>query len=226
MAATLEIHGAVGVIRMDDGKANAVNPDMVAALNKVLDEAEANTEVKSVVITGRADKFSAGFDLKYFQSNPPEKGAELVASGGVLAHRIFSFSKPVVAAINGHAIAMGCFLVQACDRRIGVEGNYFTGANETAINMVLPQFAVEFLKYRLNPSFHDEAVLEATLYPLTDAIKVGFIDAVTSADVLLDEAKALAAKLGELPANAYKGNKLLMREAPLKAMAASLKING
>ena len=226
MAATLEVHGAVGVIRMDDGKANAVNPDMVVALNKVLDDAEANDDVKAIVLTGRADKFSAGFDLKYFQSNPPEKGAELVASGGVLAHRIFSFAKPVVAAINGHAIAMGCFLVQACDRRIGIEGNYFTGANETAINMVLPQFAVEFLKYRLNPGFHDEAVLEGKLFPLHEAVNVGFIDAVTSADALMDEATALASKLGELPAGAYKGNKLLMRETPLKAIAASLQIEG
>ncbi|MEO1787699.1 MAG: enoyl-CoA hydratase-related protein, partial [Pseudomonadota bacterium] len=101
---------------------------------------------------------------KYFQTAGAEAGAALVNGGGALAHRLYGFPKPVIGAVTGHAIAMGCFILQGCDVRIGVSGDFKIGANETAINMVLPVFAQELLHARVRPDRLTEAAILARLY--------------------------------------------------------------
>ena len=142
--ATIEIKDEIATITMDDGKANAINPTMLEALNACLDQAE--KEAKALIITGREGRFSGGFDLKLMMSLPGEEVKALVDGGGQLAHRLYGFRMPVIAACNGHGVAMGCFILLSCDVRIGTAGAYKIGANETQINMVLPIFASELVK--------------------------------------------------------------------------------
>ncbi|MEO1359047.1 MAG: crotonase/enoyl-CoA hydratase family protein, partial [Pseudomonadota bacterium] len=145
--ATIEIKDEIAVITMDDGKANAINPPMLEALHACLDQAQ--KEAKVLIITGREGRFSGGFDLKLMMSLPGEEVKALVDGGGKLAHRLFSFPMPVIAACNGHGVAMGCFILLSCDVRIGTAGAFKIGANETQINMVLPIFASELVKARV-----------------------------------------------------------------------------
>ena len=149
MGATITIENEIAIITMNDGKANAINPTMLDALNTALDQAE--KEAKAVILVGSPGKFSAGFDLKIMQGAAPEEVRDLVKAGGRLALRLYSFSVPVIAACTGHAIAMGCFILCGCDHRIGAEGPFKIGANETQIGMVLPTFGIEFPKARLDP---------------------------------------------------------------------------
>ncbi len=222
MTVQLDIHDGVGVITMNDGKANIINPSFLESLNAVLDQAEAEAAAKSVIITGMPGKFSAGFDLRYFQSSSMEDNLALVNAGGRVAHRVLNFGKPVVAAVNGHAIAMGAFLALACDRRIGVPGDFKLGANETINGMVVPRFAMELLKFRLKPNYLDEAVIMARLYNPEEAVDVGYLDSLVAPEALMDTAHATAALLGGLPADAYAGNKRLVREDVLSDIAGSL----
>lgn len=222
MTATLKIENDIALITMDDGKANAINPTMVASLNAALDTAE--KEAKAVVLMGRPDRFSGGFDLKMMMGASPDEVRTLVMSGGALALRLFTLPMPVVAACTGHGIAMGCFLLLASDKRYGIPGPYKIGANETLINMVLPVFALELCKARLNPQYMTESVINGTLFDPEEAVKAGYLDKVVPADQLLAEAMAEAARLGALPSGAFAGNKRLLRKPIAEIIAPTVQL--
>ncbi len=216
MTASITITDGIAVITMDDGKANAVNPTLVAALNACLDTAE--REAKAVVLAGRAQRFSGGFDLKMMAASPRSEVTELVKSGGRLAMRLYGFPMPVVAACTGHCVAMGVFLLLACDVRIGTRGAFKIGANETAIGMSLPIFAVELLKARLDPRALTKAAILAHLYDPESAVTAGYLDSVEDADALLPAAIRTATELAALPGTALATTKRLMRQHTLDAV--------
>ena len=173
------------------------------------------------MITGLPGKFSAGFDLKYFQSASPADAAALVQNGGRFAQRLYGLGKPVVAAANGHAIAMGCFILQACDYRICAKGAFRIGANETVIDMVLPPFAQELLHARVRPDRLTEVAIFGTLFGPEEAVEVGLADRVAEPEGVLEGAMEMATELSQLPAKAYAGNKTVMRRGTLTAIEAS-----
>lgn len=218
--ARVEIQDEIAIITMDDGKANAINPPMLEALHACLDRAEADAKV--VLITGRPGRFSAGFDLKLMAASPGEEVKALVDNGGVLAHRLYGFSKPVIAACNGHGIAMGCFILMSCDVRIGVQGDFKLGANETQINMVLPIFAEELLRARVPRHMLTKTGIIGHLYDPDSAIAAGFLDQVVPPEALLDTAMAQARALVAVSGSAYMGNKRLLRADTLARIASSL----
>lgn len=216
MPATIAIADGIATITMDDGKANAVNPALVAALNACLDTAE--REAKAVVLAGRPQRFSGGFDLKMMAASPREEVTALVKSGGRLAMRLYGFPLPVVAACTGHCIAMGVFLLLACDIRIGTRGPYKIGANETAIGMSLPIFAIELLKARLDPRALTEAAILARLYDPDSAVTAGYLDRTEDASDLLAAATRTATALAALPGSALATTKRLLRAHTLDAV--------
>lgn len=220
MPATITVTDGIAVITMDDGKANAVNPALVAALNTCLDRAE--REAKAVVLTGRPQRFSAGFDLKMMAAAPHEEVRELVKSGGRLAMRLYSFPMPVIAACNGHCIAMGAFLLLPCDIRIGTRGAFKIGANETAIGKTLPIFAVELLKARLDPRALTKAAIMAHLYDPESAVTAGYFDSVEDEADLLPAAIRTATELAALPGVALATTKRLMRQHTLDIVAPTV----
>ncbi|MFY8075697.1 MAG: enoyl-CoA hydratase-related protein, partial [Sphingorhabdus lacus] len=126
MSATVEIANDIALIRMDDGKANAINFDMIAAVNSALDKAEA--EAKAIVLAGREGRFSGGFDLNAFATLGADGVYKLLDAGAELLLRLYGGPLPVVAACTGHAIAMGTFLLHACDTRVGASGAFKIGA--------------------------------------------------------------------------------------------------
>ena len=218
--ATIEIKDEIAVITMDDGKANAINPTMLDALNACLDQAE--KEAKVLIITGREGRFSGGFDLKLMMSLPGEEVKALVDGGGALAHRLYSFPMPVIAACTGHGVAMGCFILLACDVRIGTAGAFKIGANETQINMVLPIFASELVKARVSKDYLTRSMVYGELFDPDTAVKAGYLDQVVEADKLLATAQGVAEGLKPLSSPSLTGNKLLLREETLATIKASL----
>ena len=218
--ATIEIKNEIAIITMDDGKANAINPPMLEALHACLDRAE--KEAKAVIITGREGRFSGGFDLKLMMSLPGEEVKALVDGGGKLALRLYTFPMPVIAACNGHGVAMGCFILLSCDVRVGTAGAFKIGANETAINMVLPIFASELVKDRVADDYKTRSMIFAELFNPETAVKAGYLDRVVDADQLMATATGYAEGLKQLTGSSLTGNKLLLRETTIAAMKASL----
>lgn len=209
----------VAHLTLDDGKANAVSHDLMAALNSALDRAE--QEASAVVLQGRDGKFSAGFDLTEIQKGPAQAKA-LVDRGAHLLYRLFNYPLPVVAACTGHAVAAGAFMLLSCDTRIGIAGRFKLGLNETAIGMNLPVFGYELAKNRLNPTHLTAAFVQSQLYDPESAVTVGYLDQVVATEELETAALAQAAQLAELPGKAYAANKRHLRRDALAAIKASL----
>ena len=221
MTATLKIENGIAIVTMDDGKANAISLTMLDAVNACLDEAES---ADVLVLTGRPDRFSASFDLKFMGGAEPEDVRRLVTGGGKLAMRLFTWKQPVVIASTGHAIAMGSFLLLGGDTRISARGAYKVGANETAIGMTLPGFAVELPRARLNPMYLTESLIQGRLYTPDEAVPVGWLDRVVEPDELMDAAMAEAERLKPLSGGAYYRNKLLARQPAIDAVMPTLEM--
>jgi enoyl-CoA hydratase len=220
MSATIEITNDIALIRMDDGKANAINFEMLAALNAALDKAEA--EAKAIVLAGRDGRFSGGFDLNAFASLGGDGVYKLLDAGAELLLRLYGGPLPVVAACAGHAIAMGVFILNACDTRVGAAGEYKIGANEAITGMNLPIFALELSRERLNPTHLTRATVQGFIYDPAGAVDAGYLDMAVAADKVEATALGIAAQLATLPGGSYAWNKRALRKGTLDRIRASL----
>lgn len=210
---------AIATITMDDGKVNVMSVEMLSALNNALDRAAADGSV--VLLTGRPGVFSAGFDLSILTAGGPN-AHKMVKMGFELAERILSFPTPVVVACTGHAIAMGVFLVLAADYRLGADGPYKIGANEVAIGITMPHFAIEICRQRLTPAHFNRAVTFSEMFNPTDAVPAGFLDRVVPPSDLQSEAQKVAAALTKLNMSIHAAAKLRAREQALRAIRAAI----
>jgi enoyl-CoA hydratase len=218
-AITYELADSIATIRIDDGKLNVLSLERFRELAAAFDRAEADRAV--VVLTGRPGVFSAGFDLKVLRAGGPPANA-MVLAGFELAARILSFPLPVVVACTGHAIAMGVFLVLAGDYRIGALGAHRIGANEVAIGITMPHFAIELCRHRLAPAHFQRAVTLSEIYSPEDAVAAGFLDRVTPAPELEATARAVASQLAQLDPGAHARSKRRAREPMLAAIRAAI----
>ena len=216
---TCQIEDAIATITMDDGKMNALSLQMFSELNTAIDQAMANRA--AVVLTGRQGVFSAGFDLRVLMAGGNDAHS-LVRTGFELAERILGFPTPVVIACNGHALAMGAFLLLSGDYRVGAVGDYKIQANEVAIGITMPFFGVEICRQRLTPAHFNRAVINAEIYRPDDAVAAGFLDRVVPASEVLNVARSTAVELAKLNMNAHAATKLRTRAEALKAVRAAI----
>ncbi len=214
-----ELDDRVATIEMDDGKANALSLPMLAAVNDALELAASDGAV--VVLTGRSGIFSGGFDLEVLRSGGPD-AALMLEQGFLLALRLLEFPTPVVIACNGHAVAMGVFLLLSGDYRLGVDGPYRLVANEVAIGLTMPRAAIEICRQRLAPAHFDRAVLLSETYAPADGVGAGFLDRVVDAPGLLPAAVALATQLAALDPRAHSQTKALARASAVAAIRTGL----
>jgi enoyl-CoA hydratase len=212
--------GQIATITMDDGKANAVSPQLVEELNPALDQAESDNAV--VILTGRTGKFSAGFDLSVVKQGG-EARVRLARSGAQLAVRLLGFPTPMILACNGHCLALGALLLLSADLRIGVKGHYKIGLNEVAIGMTLPYFGVEIARARLAPVYFSRSVVNAEIYTPQGAVEAGFLDITVPEEQLTETAMQSAQELTKLDMTAHYETKLRVRESALTAINNAIK---
>ena len=155
-------------------------------------------------------------------SGDADAAAAMVKAGGELAFRIFTFPHPVVCAVTGHCLALGSVMLVCADKRIGIEGDYKYGLNETAIDMDLPAFGYEPAVYRLAEAHRFESIVAAQIHSPESAMEAGFLDEVVAPDALLDRAIEHASRLGALPQRAFAANKLLSRSIPIERIRAAM----
>ena len=220
---TTERRDGVLIVHLDDGKANALSFDMIAAINGALDEAEGDDEIRAVVLHGRPGKFSAGFDLGVMSGDDMSAIITLVADGGALVHRLYGSSVPVVAASTGHALAAGALVLLGCDVRVAGDVEAKVGLNEVAIRMVLPNWALTIATDRLSRRHLQRALVNARITTPCHAVDVGFLDEVVPEGDELDRALVVATELAAtLDPSAYERTVRAVRGAVLDLMAEQI----
>ena len=205
---TYTLEATTAVVRMDDGKANALSLPMIEGVLEALNRAE--KEASAMVLIGRPGRFCAGFDLRVMMSSP-EAAKGLLARGADMLMRLYGAKLPLVIACSGHALAGGALVVLTGDTRIGASGEFRIGLNEVSIGMPVPVLAMELARDRLLPTELGRATLQAQIYTPDDAAKAGYLDALVSPDDLLARSLDEAKRLSALARHAYQATKTRLR---------------
>jgi enoyl-CoA hydratase/carnithine racemase len=181
---------------------NALNWSIQRRLWWALEQAEADDQVRAVILSGAGTSFCSGGDL---QSTRPDDG-ERTPSGIEVQLRIWNLPKPVIAAVHGYAVGQGCELAGVCDLTIAAETAQF-GEIQIRHGFGPP---VLIAPYLTGPKQAKELLMLGETYSAAEAQRLGLVNRVVPDEALLQEAEAIARKLAALPARAVRTNKLLV----------------
>jgi enoyl-CoA hydratase len=209
------LEDGIATLTLNNGKVNAISPDVIAAFNAALDQAVADRAV--VIITGQPGILSGGYDLKVMTAGPKE-AVSLVTAGSTLARRLLAHPFPVIVACPGHAVAKGAFILLSADYRIGVDGPFSIGLNEVQIGMTMHHAGIELARDRLRRSAFHRSVINGEMFDPQGAVDAGFLDKVVSAEELQAAALAAARQLKKINMTAHKNTKLKVRKALLETL--------
>jgi enoyl-CoA hydratase len=217
--ATYRLEGPVAHIQMDDGKANALSEAMLGELDEALTRAE--KEAGAIILSGRPERFCAGFDLKVMMSSP-EAAQNMLRRGAALLMRLYGTPLPLVVACTGHALAGGALVLLTADVRVGTSGAYRIGLNEVSIGLPVPVLAMELARDRIAVSELGRATLRAQIYEPVEAARVGYLDDVVSAADLATRTKEEATRLAALSPMAYRATKKRLRGKTIAHILSTL----
>ena len=220
--ATLTTEGDVSIITLDDGKANVFSSAMSSTINQLLDEVP--NDNGDLLITGRQGLLSGGFDLKTMTGGEAKDIIEMTVNGFKLLARIYGFSRPVVVASSGHAIALGAFLLCCADYRVGAKGKYLVQANEHRNNMSIPIPILEISKSRISKRHWHRAILNAEAYPIDQSVEAGYLDEVVDEGDLMKRAMEVATDLATLGHPHYQMTKDLDQKDILERINAGIEV--
>ncbi|WP_020660400.1 enoyl-CoA hydratase/isomerase family protein [Amycolatopsis benzoatilytica] len=211
MTTHLELDADVAVLTLDHGRGNTLDTATCRDLVLKLEEADA-AGARAVVLTGSGDIFSAGVDLVTLDAGGARYVSDFLPALSDAFLSIFSFPRPVVAAVNGHAIAGGMVLAAACDHRIAGDGPGRIGVTELLVGVPFPLSALEILRCSYGTTPLPALIYSGATLTMADALARGLVDEVVPAENVLGRARELATRLGELPAEAFAHTKAQVRQ--------------
>lgn len=209
--------GPTTILRLDHGKANAMDMELVLALDETLQEVD-RSDARAVILTGTGTIFSAGLDLLRIADEGAPYVREFLPALSDLNQTLFFFRKPVIAAANGHAIAGGFVLLCACDHRLLADGNARIGLPELTVGVSYPLLALEMVRFAVPSRYLQELVYRGGVVEAPEALRRGYVDALVPGTDLLDEAIQVAERMGALPPETFALAKEDLR-APLREVA-------
>ncbi len=182
-------HDNVAVLTLSRGVTHALNPILVEELTEALKTMENDPQVRGLVLTGTGDKFfSIGLDIPELLPLSREDFQAFYHAFNLLSVDLFTFPRPTVAALTGHATAAGCILALCCDYRFISEGRKLAGLNEIKLGLPIPYPALCILEYLAsNPSARD-IVYQGEFHPSEELLGLGLVDRILPADRVLPEA--------------------------------------
>src|SRR6266850_1350556 len=185
------------VLTLNRPPANAISEALMRELNAVLSETESDAAVRCLIITGAGEKiFCAGADLGSAFSGPDV--TSFIRFGNSVLRRIERFPKPVIAAINGHALGGGCEISMACHIRILKEGARM-GQTESNLG-IIPGFGGTQRYPRLMGRGRAlEHLILGTQVPAQECYRTGLVNRLSKEGETLNDARALARELAKRP---------------------------
>ena len=214
---TIEQRGDVALVRIDRPPANALDRELLADGAAALDELR-DPGPGAVVIVGRERFFSAGVDLKLAPTLDRDGQREMVSGINRLFAGWYSFERPVVCAVNGHAIAGGLILALCGDHRVCATGEAKLGLTELRAGIPYPAAALAIVRAELTPQAARRLALHADLVDPPRALELGLVDELAEPDEVLDRALELADELAALPHDAYAKVKRQVRGATISQL--------
>lgn len=212
----LDTEAPTWILRLDNPPVNAFSPAQFDAAFAFLERAEADPACKALVIAGANGVFSAGVDIRVLPTLDADGLRQLVRNINVLSLLIYGFPKPVVCAVEGHAIGLGAVIMAASDFRIAAEGGYRIGLNELDAGLQFPICAAELVLCSMSPTAARRLCLGAKLYPPHDPLLTELVDELVEPGVVLARAVEIANDRSAQPI--YSDIKAQLRGATVERM--------
>jgi 3,2-trans-enoyl-CoA isomerase len=212
--------GEVTVLTLKRGKVNAFNRPMIEEFQHLIDGTAADNLVKGLILTGRGKFFSFGLDVPELYSLSMEDFTEFLRAFTRLYATLYMYPKPVVAALNGHAIAGGCMVAIACHRRIMAAGRSKIALNEITFGSTVFAGSVEMLRACAGQRNAEEVMLSGAMFEPDRALALGLVDRVVPADDLLPLAVDEAREMASRDAAAFQSMRRLLRAPVAELMRA------
>ncbi len=213
-------NNGIATVTMNRGKVNALNEAMVDELGAAFNDLKAASDVLAVILTGQGKFFSFGFDVPELYDYSPEDFARYLQKFTGLYTDLFIFPKPLIAAINGHAVAGGCMLATACDVRLMVGGKAKISLNEITFGSAVFAGSVEMLRYIVGSRNAEKIVLGGKMLTAEEAHSLRLVDHVVHESSLLNSAAIRAAEMSAHDPRAFAAIKGLLRNPIAAAMQA------
>ncbi len=210
----------LSIIKLDRGKSNALNAEMITELNDMLKNIASDSSIAGVIITGKDHFFSAGLDLIALYNYTEAEAAAFWHLFLDFTANITAFKKPLVAAINGHSPAGGCVIALACDYRIMAEGKYIIGLNEVPVGIIVPESIFKLYSFWIGQANAARSLLEGKLFSPDEALQIGLVDEVVNPASILTAAERKIKKYMAMERNTWEQSKLNIRKELINATSA------
>jgi enoyl-CoA hydratase len=206
-----QVSAAVTVLRLDHGAVSAMDLELLEAIRAEM--AKCAADEVAVVLTGTGRAFSAGVDLRRILRDGPDYIGRFLAELSSMFEDVLRYRRPVVAAVNGHAIAGGCVLACCADIRLMAAGTGRIGVPELLVGIPFPAMALAAMRIATGDHGLQEVVYTGETYLPDEARRRGLVDEVVAPEGLLERAVARAEHLAAIPPSAYWQTKRSLRAA-------------
>jgi enoyl-CoA hydratase len=173
---------------------------------------------KAVVLTGQGTIFSAGVDLVRTSDEAAAYVRRFLPVLNAMFDAVFHFPRPVVAAVNGHAIAGGCVLACCADQRLMAQSDGRIGVTELLVGLPFPALAFEIMRFVTTPRFFPQAIYSGETCRVDGGVERGWIHEIVPAPELIERAVAAARALGMLPAETFAMTKNQIQQPVIERM--------
>jgi enoyl-CoA hydratase len=217
----LEQHDAISVLRLDRPPANAICLELAREIEAALDS-DAVRDAKALVLTGTGRFFSGGLDLEVVPTYTSEEQRDLLVILNRFLGRLYACPIPVVAAVNGHAIAGAFILALTTDYRIGPTGAAQFGLTEARVGIPFPAVPMLILEAECAPQDVRYSALYARTFGPEEAHRRGVLDELRRPEAVLERAVEIADDMASMPADGYRRIKHQLRRAAIEKIRAVL----
>lgn len=214
----LSINENIATIVLNRPKVNALNEAVVEELRECFQRVADDSNVRAVILTGEGSFFSFGLDVPEFLSYSKDSFIKFLTKFTDLYSYIFTFPKPVVAALNGHTIAGGCMIAIGCDYRLMVSGKGRISLNELTFGSTVFAGSVEMLKFLIGGRNAESVLYTGAMYSAEEAKELGLIHEVVSKENLRDSAQRVAGDFAKKDNRAFQSVKMLLRRQAWEEM--------
>lgn len=201
----------ITTLRLAHGKASALDLELVEGLARAVAEVAA-TDTRAVILTGTGSIFSAGVDLFRLVDGGREYADRFVPALSRMLLELFAFPKPMIMAVNGHAIAGGCIFTLAGDYRVMAAGNGRIGIPELLVGVPFPPSVIEAVRFALPPQHLQMLMYTGRTFTPDEALRLGMVDEVVDAATLPARAQEMAEHFASLPTRAFALAKRQLRD--------------
>jgi len=214
----IERQGNVAVLTLARGKVNAIDEATADELREQVSTLERDPDTRAVVLAGQGSFFSFGFDVPALYDYSPADFTRFLTKFTGLYRALYTLPKPLVAAVNGHAVAGGFMLATTADHRIMATGKAKISLNEITFGASLFSGSVEMLRAIVGDRRTETIALEGAMYGAEDAWAMGLVDEVATSEAVVPRALEIAAGMAARDQVAYAAIKRLLRAPVLERL--------